>query len=123
MLTRAAQLVRARQTVPRSAAAIAHQVVSPAPSATAGGTRRFAIVNGIVVAPVSIAIAIGPAGGALLAARFGSYPTTFWLLAVLPLAGAALAITFHARAAFDRVATMRARMVGGVRQIEGISTY
>ena len=56
------------------------------------GTRQFATLHGIFSAPVTIAIAIAPAGGALLAGWFGSYTTAFYVLAILTLAGAASAI-------------------------------
>jgi MFS family permease len=56
------------------------------------GTRWFATLNGIFSAPTTIAIAIGPGGGALLAGWLGSYPTAFYVLAILVLVGAATAM-------------------------------
>lgn len=56
------------------------------------GTDQFATLNGIFVAPAIAATAIAPAGGALLADRLGSYPAAYHLLAILTLAGAALAV-------------------------------
>jgi predicted MFS family arabinose efflux permease len=55
------------------------------------GIRDFPTVNGIFSAPTTIAMAVAPAGGALLAAQFGSYPAAFYLLAGLTFTGAALA--------------------------------
>jgi MFS family permease len=55
------------------------------------GTRRYATLNGIALAPAIAARAIAPAATALLADRLGSYPNAFYLLAALILAGAATA--------------------------------
>ena len=55
------------------------------------GIRDFPTVNGIFSAPTTIAMAVAPAGGALLAAQFGSYPAAFYLLAGLTFTGAVLA--------------------------------
>ena len=56
------------------------------------GTSRFPTLNGIFSAPTTIAIAIAPGGGALLADWLGSYPTAFYVLAILVLVGAVTAI-------------------------------
>ena len=56
------------------------------------GTSRFPTLNGIFSAPTTIAIAIAPGGGALLAGWLGSYPTAFYVLAILVLVGAVTAI-------------------------------
>ncbi|WP_214413636.1 MFS transporter [Sphaerisporangium fuscum] len=55
------------------------------------GVRHFATLNALATAPAGLATALAPAAGALLAARLG-YPAAFWLLAVVTLAGAALAL-------------------------------
>jgi predicted MFS family arabinose efflux permease len=56
------------------------------------GTSRFPTLNGIFSAPTTIAIATAPGGGALRASWLGSYPTAFYVLAILVLIGAATAI-------------------------------
>jgi MFS family permease len=56
------------------------------------GTRHYPALHGIFTAPVTIAIAIAPAGGALFAAWLGSYSAAFYILAGLTLAGAACAL-------------------------------
>jgi MFS family permease len=56
------------------------------------GTRNFGTINGIFSAPTTMATAIAPAGGALLAGWLGSYQAAYYLLAVMVLAGAATAI-------------------------------
>jgi MFS family permease len=55
------------------------------------GTRSFATLNGLFSAPTTAATAVAPAGGSLLAGWLGGYPPAFALLAVLVLAGAAIA--------------------------------
>lgn len=62
------------------------------------GTRHFATINGVFSAPTTLAVALAPAGGALLADRLGSYTTCFYLLAILVLAGAATAAATAVRA-------------------------
>jgi MFS family permease len=56
------------------------------------GTRNFGTINGIFSAPTTMATAIAPAGGALLAGWLGSYQAAYYLLAIMVLAGAATAI-------------------------------
>ncbi len=56
------------------------------------GTREFPVLNGIFSAPTTIAIALAPAGGALLASWLGSYRAAFWVLAALVLVGAGSAV-------------------------------
>jgi predicted MFS family arabinose efflux permease len=45
------------------------------------GTRSFGHVNGVFTAPITIAIALAPGGGALLARLTGGYPASYALLA------------------------------------------
>jgi MFS family permease len=56
------------------------------------GMARFATLNGIFSAPTTAALAVAPAGGALLASWLGGYSAAFFVLAILVLAGAAAAI-------------------------------
>ena len=56
------------------------------------GTRSFGHVNGVFTAPITIAIALAPGGGALLTRLTGGYPASYALLAGLTLT-AALAAT------------------------------
>ncbi|GAB3227466.1 MFS transporter [Glycomyces halotolerans] len=56
------------------------------------GTAAFGHRYGVFSAPSTIAIAVAPAAGALIADRLGSYPAMFALLAALMLAAAALAV-------------------------------
>ncbi|MGH3627793.1 MAG: MFS transporter [Sciscionella sp.] len=55
------------------------------------GTRHYAVLNGIAIAPATAAMALGPAGTALLANHLGGYPAAFCLVAALILAGACTA--------------------------------
>ncbi|GAA2453755.1 MFS transporter [Actinomadura vinacea] len=55
------------------------------------GTHSFATLNALATAPAALAIALAPATGAFLADLLGGYPAAFTLLAVVALAGAALA--------------------------------
>jgi cyanate permease len=57
------------------------------------GTRSFGHINGIFTAPITIAIALAPGGGALLARLTGSYPTSYTLLAALTVTAAIAAGT------------------------------
>jgi MFS family permease len=56
------------------------------------GTQAFGAVNGIFLAPVTTATALAPAAGALLNHWLGTARLTFFLLAGLATAGAALAL-------------------------------
>lgn len=56
------------------------------------GTAHFGTLNGAFAAPVTAAIAVAPAGCALLAERLGGYPYALSLLAVLVAGGAVTAI-------------------------------
>jgi len=60
------------------------------------GTRSFGRINGVFTAPITIAIALAPGGGALLARLTGDYPTSYALLALLTLTAAVLAGTAKA---------------------------
>lgn len=55
------------------------------------GPQRYAAINGVYHAPKGVAAALAPAFGASVAAITGGYPVMFGVLAVLALAGAALA--------------------------------
>jgi len=59
------------------------------------GTHQFPTIHGIFTAPITISIAIAPAGGALLASWLGSYAAAFYILAILTVTGAACAL--HAK--------------------------
>ncbi|HEX6443504.1 MAG TPA: MFS transporter [Streptosporangiales bacterium] len=56
------------------------------------GTAHFGTLNGAFTAPITVAIAVAPAGCALLAERLGGYPYALGVLALLVLAGAVAAI-------------------------------
>jgi hypothetical protein len=60
------------------------------------GTRSFGHVNGVFTAPITIAIALAPGGGALLARLAGGYPASYALLAGITFT-AAIAATFAGR--------------------------
>jgi MFS family permease len=57
------------------------------------GTRSFGHINGIFTAPITIAIALAPGGGALLARLTNSYPASYALLALTIFAAAIAAST------------------------------
>ncbi|WP_329247279.1 MFS transporter [Actinoallomurus sp. NBC_01490] len=52
------------------------------------GTRAFGHVNGVFTAPITVAIALAPGGGALLARLAGGYPVSYCVLAALTFAAA-----------------------------------
>jgi len=56
------------------------------------GMGRFGTLNGIFSAPTTAALAVAPAGGALLASWLGSYGAAFIVLATLVLAGGVAAV-------------------------------
>jgi MFS family permease len=57
------------------------------------GTRSFGRINGVFTAPITVAIALAPGGGALLARLTGGYPTSYALLALITVIAAAAAST------------------------------
>jgi MFS family permease len=61
------------------------------------GTRSFGRLNGVFTAPITIAIALAPGGGALLARLTESYPVSYAVLAALTLAAAIGASTVDPR--------------------------
>jgi MFS family permease len=64
------------------------------------GTRSFGRINGVFAAPITIAIALAPGGGILLADLIGGYSTSLTILAILTFtaaAGVALATPSDAR--------------------------
>jgi predicted MFS family arabinose efflux permease len=56
------------------------------------GVIGYASLNGIALAPTGAAVALAPAGTALLAEHLGGYPHAFVLLAVLTVAAAFISI-------------------------------
>ncbi len=60
------------------------------------GTRAFGTVNGIFLAPVTIATALGPGAGAILARWLGSPRIAFFLLAGLAVVGSVFALATRA---------------------------
>ncbi|GAA5151566.1 MFS transporter [Pseudonocardia eucalypti] len=56
------------------------------------GTAAYATLTGIAITPATAAMAVGPAGTALLAERLGSYPASFYLLTGLLLVAAGIAL-------------------------------
>jgi MFS family permease len=61
------------------------------------GTRSFGRINGIFTAPITIATALAPGGGALLARLTDGYPTSYALLAAITLAAAVGAVATKPR--------------------------
>ncbi|WP_407320026.1 MFS transporter [Isoptericola halotolerans] len=69
------------------------------------GIRGFGLLYGVISAPATLALAVAPAAGALLARWLGGYTSTFGLLAGLmltaalltPLTGRGTPITSHGR--------------------------
>lgn len=57
------------------------------------GTRSFGHINGIFTAPITIAIAVAPGGGALLARLTGGYPASYALLAAMTFTAAIAAVS------------------------------
>ncbi|MDZ5620918.1 MFS transporter [Nocardioides sp. HM23] len=62
------------------------------------GPERYAAINGVLGAPVSVATALGPFAGAGIAAVTGSYPETFAVLAGLAAVGSLLSVQAVRRA-------------------------
>ena len=62
------------------------------------GPERYAAINGVLGAPVSVATALGPFAGAGIAAVTGSYPVTFGVLAALAVLGSVLSVRAVRRA-------------------------
>jgi MFS family permease len=56
------------------------------------GPERYAAINGVLGAPVSVATALGPFAGAWTAELVGGYPATFAVLALLAAGGSALSV-------------------------------
>jgi MFS family permease len=57
------------------------------------GIQAFGRINGVFIAPITTAIALAPAGGALLADLTGGYPPALVILAVLTLTAAVTVTT------------------------------
>jgi MFS family permease len=70
-------------TVLAGAARGAHTLLQASAVADRWGTRAFGRVNGVFSAPITAAIALAPAGGAIVAQWLGSYPSAFLVLAAL----------------------------------------
>lgn len=62
------------------------------------GPERYAAINGVLGAPVSVATALGPFAGAWIAEAVGGYPLTFAVLAALAAAGSVLSVLAVGRA-------------------------
>lgn len=62
------------------------------------GTAGFGRINGVFVAPITIATALAPGGGALLESLAGGYPASYALLALATIVAAgATALADHRR--------------------------
>jgi MFS family permease len=70
-------------TVLAGAARGAHTLLQASAVADRWGTRAFGRVNGVFSAPITAAIALAPAGGAIVAQWLGGYPSAFLVLAAL----------------------------------------
>lgn len=62
------------------------------------GPERYAAINGVLGAPVSVATALGPFAGAGIAELTGGYPATFAVLAALAAVGSVLSVQAVLRA-------------------------
>lgn len=62
------------------------------------GPERYAAINGVLGAPVSVATALGPFAGAWIAEVAGGYPMTFAVLAAVAGAGCGLSVQAVRRA-------------------------
>ncbi|KAA1429436.1 MFS transporter [Nocardioides antri] len=62
------------------------------------GPERYAAINGVLGAPISVATALGPFAGAWIAELTGGYPETFAVLAALAAVGSALSVLAVRRA-------------------------
>lgn len=62
------------------------------------GPERYAAINGVLGAPVSVATALGPFAGAWIAEASGGYPATFAILAALAGVGSVLSVQAVRRA-------------------------
>jgi MFS family permease len=62
------------------------------------GPERYAAINGVLGAPVSVATALGPFAGAWIAEVAGGYPATFAILAALAGVGSVLSVQAVRRA-------------------------
>lgn len=79
-------------TVLAGAARGAHTLLQASAVADRWGTRAFGRVNGVFSAPITAAIALAPAGGAIVAQWLGGYPSAFLLLAALTTVASAAAL-------------------------------
>jgi MFS family permease len=62
------------------------------------GTAGFGRINGVFIAPITIAIALAPGGGALLEDLAGTYPASYTLLALATITAAvATVVADHRR--------------------------
>ncbi|MBO0873448.1 MAG: MFS transporter, partial [Pseudonocardia sp.] len=79
-------------TVLAGAARGAHTLLQASAVADRWGTRAFGRVNGVFSAPITAAIALAPAGGAIVAQWLGGYPSGFLVLAALTAAASVAAL-------------------------------
>ncbi|MQA12692.1 MAG: MFS transporter [Pseudonocardiaceae bacterium] len=84
-----------------------HTLLQAAAVADRWGTRAFGRINGMFSAPMTVAIALAPAGGVVLAGLVGSYPAGFTILAVVTLAAALAALVVDPRATSPQPAPAR----------------
>lgn len=84
-------------TMLAGAARGAHTLLQASAVADRWGTRAFGRVNGVFSAPVTAAIALAPAGGAVVAQWLGGFPAAFAVLAVLTAVASAAGLATGVR--------------------------
>jgi MFS family permease len=69
-----------------------HTLLQASAVADRWGTRAFGRVNGVFSAPLTLSIALAPAGGVLVAGAVGGFPAAFAVLGAVALVAALLAL-------------------------------
>ena len=69
-----------------------HTLLQASAVADRWGTRAFGRVNGVLSAPMTLSIALAPAGGVLVAGAVGGFPAAFAVLGTVALLAALLAL-------------------------------
>ncbi|GAA4771812.1 MFS transporter [Actinomycetospora chlora] len=69
-----------------------HTLLQASTVADRWGTRAFGRVNGVFSAPVTLAVALAPAGGVAVAALTGGFPSAFLVLGLATVAAALIGL-------------------------------
>ncbi len=69
-----------------------HTLLQASAVADRWGTRAFGRINGVFSAPLTLAVALAPAGGVLVAGAVGGFPAAFAVLGGVALVAALLAV-------------------------------